>query len=652
MELFGYVCSPLCKNKADQLGIKVPVYAGQRDLVAARSWNKIGLIFGSFAALIVLFLAVWTWYAWFGSVPHPYFTVKFADTDRAYAGKTELVGKDQIVFLHGGTLARYDLKTKKKIWSKELISKQELDDVIQQENKLEQAANSGSGYHHWRSPTDIQRSAKLVLQSELQLRVADKNIWVGEGNSLTHYDWDTGKVLRQINLPENGGELIQQGNELLAVGDQSVTHISLVSGDSHIERFGGPGGTLPGSAQSPTGGLASSDNNKPLNPQKVGSQVQNLTTPGRIALPALLANAEYERKLEAAMNDDKPHSPPKSSIQNQVALDSSRIVYGGTGFAQFSVRLLQQHLVTRNAMKTPSKKSVLNGNVNVTQTADVANEMLNDMQRERGGGTVTEDESTYQVTVHLPGSPDVSDWTGKVIGPPQLFVLKSVNVIAAGKQVIVLDKSNKKLWDAKLTYNVPSAPGGVSPQKSQFGEGPCVEHGSTLYVFDQAVLTAFNLHSGNARWRLPSVGIVGLFFDDQDDLYVNTTTGNPDDIKYSRQIDVTRKKEAVLFKIDAKTGKTLWKIKPGGYISYVSGKFIYTIQSYDPNPLDLQNDSSGLTTVIQRTPYLRIARIRPSDGRLLWDYEQDRCPVDARFDQNSIELVYKKEVQVLRYLTF
>src|SRR5439155_8595926 len=30
MELFGYVCSPLCKAKADSHGIQVPIYKGQR----------------------------------------------------------------------------------------------------------------------------------------------------------------------------------------------------------------------------------------------------------------------------------------------------------------------------------------------------------------------------------------------------------------------------------------------------------------------------------------------------------------------------------------------------------------------------------------------------------------------------------------------
>ena len=131
-----------------------------------------------------------------------------------------------------------------------------------------------------------------------------------------------------------------------------------------------------------------------------------------------------------------------------------------TGFAQFSWRLLEAHLVTRSAMKAPPKKSALDGDVNAGKTTEVANEILNEMQRNNGGDTVTEDESRYQVTVHLPGAAGTADWTGEVVGPPQLFVLKTVNVVAAGKSVVVLDQSNKKIWQASLTYPVSSGGGG------------------------------------------------------------------------------------------------------------------------------------------------------------------------------------------------
>ena len=55
---------------------------------------------------------------------------------------------------------------------------------------------------------------------------------------------------------------------------------------------------------------------------------------------------------------------------------------------------------------------------------------------------------------------------------------------------------------------------------------------------------------------------------------------------------------------------------------------------------------------LEKPPYLRIARIDPKAGRELWVHEQDRCPVDVQFDQNTIELIFKREVQVLKYLAW
>ena len=134
-------------------------------------------------------------------------------------------------------------------------------------------------------------------------------------------------------------------------------------------------------------------------------------------------------------------------------------------------------------------------------------------------------------------------------------------------------------------------------------------------------------------------------------MYVNTTTGSPDDIKYARQIDVTKSTAAVLLKVDPQTGKTLWSVMPGGFIGYLSGKYIYTIQSYDPNPTDREvlNDSlEGL----QKPPFVRIKRISPKDGHVMWEHYQDRAPVAFHFANNSIELVFKREVQVLTCMTF
>lgn len=656
LQMFGYFCSPLCKGKAEAQGLNVPVYAGQRDVAEAQFWRKSGLIFGSIGLLIVLFLGLWTWYAWFGSVPHKYFSVRFEDTDRGYSGHSQLVGKDQIVFLHGGTLARYDLKSKKKVWSQELITKQQIDDAVKILAEEDAKMNEGSGFHSHILPDAMERTAKQDLQAALTLHVSGQNIWVENEGKLTHYDWDTGNVVKTVTLPEAEGELVESGDELQIIGAKSVTHISLATGESRVEEFGPPGAKTIVLAQNDTGGLTGGANGQPMDPQKVEAQVQNMKLQGKIALPALLANAQHEHQLEQALKDDSQRPQQKNSKSLPDAAELFQLVAGPTGFVRFSSRLLEERTITRSAMKAPPKKTVLDsGNVNAANEMTAVNEQLNEMQRNSGGDTVTEDASRYQVTVHLPGAEGSSDWTGEVEGAPQLHVLKTVNVVAAGKTVVVLDKNNKKLWQATLTYPVSSGESGAlrlfSRGASHYGEGPCVEHGDSLYVFDQAVLTAFDLASGNARWRLPSVGVVGLFFDDQGNIYVNTTTGNPDDIKYSRQIDVTRQTEDVVTKVEAKTGKTLWTAKPGGFVSYVSGKFLYVIESYDPNPTD-EDQINDMTASLQKPAYLRITRVRPSDGKIMWDYyDRDRCPVNWNFDGNSIQLIFKREVQVLRYLT-
>ena len=656
LELFGYFCSPLCKNKAELQGVAAPVYAGQIFRVQARFWRKAGLISGSLGAVLALALGFWTWYAWFGSVPHPRFSARFDDADRAYAGATQLTGKDQIVFLHGGTLARYDLKTKKPVWSLELITKAQIAEVVKWEDDLRARENQSGEYGRTPTPGALEREAKIALQRGLSLHVSGQNIWVARPDKLTHYDWDTGKVLQEIPLSQRGGELVENGDELLMVGAQSVAHISLANGEEHTEEFHEPGAVAAaaapgasGNSGNPAPGAAAG---QPSDAQKLAEQAQNLNLPGRIALPALLANETHEQQILAEINDNNPGRPrPATPGKSQRAAVPFTLVPDQKGYLAIVVRLLEEHIVTREAMKAPPKKSALNGDLSVANSADAANEILNEMQRNGGGGNVSEDQSRYQVTLHRPDSAGAPDWTGEVIGPPQLFPLKTVNVLAAGRTVIVFDKSNKKLWEASLTYPISAGQRGFGGVEPQFGAGPDIEHGNLLYVFDQAVLSAYDLATGNARWRLPSIGVVGLFFDDQGMVYVNTTTGNPDDIKYARQIDITKSTDAVLLKVDPRTGKTLWSVKPGGFISYLSGKYLYTVQSYDPNPADVEVLSDTLEG-LQKPPHLHIARINPKNGRVLWDHYQDRAPVYFRFQDNSIELVFKKEVQVLTYLSF
>ena len=276
--------------------------------------------------------------------------------------------------------------------------------------------------------------------------------------------------------------------------------VNLATGESHTEEIGPAGksavamarnasGTMAvasagGAASSPAAGLPlvpGASAGRPLNPGKVAEQAQSLPLPARIALPALLASSMHQERIMQEANDESDDSRPRpprgasaSPTTNQLqSVERYSLIPSQYGFVQFSTRLLESRIVTREAMKAPPARSALDsGNLNVTRTADVANEILNEMQRNRGGGTVEEDESRYQVAIRRPDSTGAADWTGEVIGPPALFPLKTVNVLTAGKTITVFDKTNKKLWQATLAYSVMNGAGAFGEARFRWRKHP------------------------------------------------------------------------------------------------------------------------------------------------------------------------------------
>lgn len=674
MELFGYVCSPLCKNKAETKGVAVPVFAGQKSVVERRAMRKVLAITGSVAAVLASVVGVWIWYTWFASVPGPVFSVRFDQP--AESGQVRLSGKDQIVFIRDGTLSRYDLKTKKEVWAVQLIDQEKLKQRVAAELKSMRVFvdryNSQVEDHEMKmpSPEEMTREIEKEEFGALHLRVVGENIWVSSPGKLVRHDWNDGKPSKEISLADDFYQLIPQGDELLQLkendaGQRIITRINLASGESKVEEIGEPrkpvlvaaagkktNNTAVASARrsGPRAGgtpaaTTGADANQPIDPQKVAEQAQNMSYPARIALPAVLANTMNQERIMAELRDPTDGRPRAGSGPDLA--DYFRFIPSRYGYVEFAVRMIEPRFIARKAMKDPPAKSALDGNLTVTKTTEVANEILNEMQRNRGADTVTEDESRYLVKLRRPAEKDVPEWSSEVIGPPAVFPLKTVDVVTAGKTVIVLDKSSKKRWQSSLTYNV-IGDSERDEDNSRYGQGPCVERGDTLYVFDQAVLTAFNLATGDVRWRVPSVGIVGLFFDDKEMLYVNTTTASPDQIKYSRQIDIGRSTDSEILKVDPKKGKILWRCHAGGFASYFSGKFIYVVTAHDAD-----DEADSPIQIPMSTPsHIMIRRINPKNGRIMWEHFQKRAPLYYHFDGNVIEVVFKKEVQVLKYLSF
>ena len=84
-------------------------------------------------------------------------------------------------------------------------------------------------------------------------------------------------------------------------------------------------------------------------------------------------------------------------------------------------------------------------------------------------------------------------------------------------------------------------------------------------------------------------------------------------------------------------------------MSYVSGKFIYCVRSYHADD-DEESPAYTMDSISGRESELDIKRLNPTNGHVLWEHVQKRAPLDVQFDQNTIRLVFKKEVQVLRFV--
>ncbi len=665
MEILGYVCSPLCRQKAELQGIEVPVFAGQKSVVEKRKWRKVGLVVGSVGGAAAVVLGLWIWYEFFASRPGVVFATRFEE--RASSGESVLCGTDQIVFLHGGTLARHDLKQKQQVWSAYLVDKQAIERQVQQTIKELQALQAKLDQEHPDAdpikippPDKMAKAAERAAAAMLSLRVVGSNVWVSSPEKLVRYDWSSGKPAKEISLKDHYGMPLARGEEYLLMdrqrGREVITHIDLRSGDSKEEIITLPESEIaaaratnaPPSKPTKSGpGTLAGNNGRSLDPRKVEDQVSRLPLPAQIALPATLA---AQRNQERALTELEGPAGARS-LAAAAAEESGEfftLVPAPSGYLQFASRLLESRFVERQVMKAPPKKSALDGPVSVTATAEVANEILNEIQRDRGGDKVLEDESRYQVTLRHPEGKGAADWSAEVVGRPALHPLKTVNVITANKRIIVLDQKNVKLWESALTYNVPG--GDLDGEASGGGQGPCVERGDMLFVFDQGVLSAFDLKTGNAKWRVPSVGISGMFFDEQGMMYVNSTTAGPESIKYSGQIDVTARTSGLILKLDPRTGKTLWSREVRGGICYLAGKFIYAMESHQAEE-DEDGERPRMSIGLETDSFVRIRRINPANGKDMWRHFQLRCPLDAKFDHNTIHLVFKKEVQVLKYFS-
>jgi hypothetical protein len=683
MRVTGLVCSPFCRTKAEAQGMTIPEYGQQRDVADRRRWRKVASVAGGIAAVLLLGFGFWFWYAWFGCVPKVAYAHRYEYP--GFSGGMHLAAQQQLVILHGGLLERHDLVSGRIVWSvslidRERIARDSIAELEQMKKDRDKAIQEGADRDSMRLPTldSLTKGNIRAAAAEFALQVSGENIWLVTGEKLIRHSWADGKAEKEVAIHGPFDEPVRLGEELLFVGfedPERSLRVDLTSGDTKATEPAKAAAVMTGrkSAAGTRGAVASvnpgatsggtSGQARPatLNSASLATRVQNLPMPNRLALPATVASAENQRRAQAMMNDedDEPILPrPIPRAKGATPPEVLERIRTRNGVIEFATRLLEEKIVTREAMKAAPKKSALEGTVNAAATTAIANELLNEMQRDRVGSTVEEDLSRYQVTVRRPGQ-SAPAWTGEIIGPPSLHQAKSVDIITGAKGLVVLDRNNKKLWDGALNYPVAGRGEMDGLQDLEMtghgrlstGAGPCVERGDTLYVFDEGVLTSFALADGNVRWRLPSVGIAGLWFDQDEMLYVNTTTASPDSIKYSKQIDIATTTHSQVLKVDPKTGQTLWKAQNEGMITYIWDKYIYTAESHAGDDGDEEEALLGMRSGLEIPAHVRIKRLSADNGRVVWQHYQPRYPLDVHFDRNTIQFLFKKEVQHLRFIT-
>jgi hypothetical protein len=441
--------------------------------------------------------------------------------------------------------------------------------------------------------------------------LADRqSLWVCPGDQVFRLDSKTGEV--KLTVPISG---------LLAGFTPTASNLLVVSATDLTRR-------VAVQIDLSSGEISTQTIEVPRAQKYVASDRDELPPNVRPTAGVLLAVATEERKF----------NKPLDAM-------SSEFISAGQNLVELRVKLLEPKVTWVQAIK-PRGPSLINEKTTAsTSAAAVEEEVFNDIKRSRTGGVKGIDESLYDVRLRRWQGAAPVEWQGEVTGLPGFFALQTVDLLTAGKSLIVFDKQNHKLFEAQLSYPIneqfiTNNPGHVAP---------AAERAGALYFFDEGVLTALSLPEGQVQWRLTSIGISRVQFDADGLLYVDTTAAAPEDIQYSEQIKAPP--ASVLMKVDPRTGKILWQVQHLGQHCILSGKYLYGMSENVNGMALLMGLAEAVNSPRPDTPgYLHIHRLDPATGEEMWDFYREKLADDGDFQQNRFVLRFGKEVQAWKFL--
>ena len=587
LEQFGYVCSIFCRETAAHKQIAVPVYAQQRGLVLERSHQRAKYIVMGVFALFAALVGAWAWYIFFARNPSVIYSLDLPRNVSASDQYYSLVSSNKLLSINNTRVSLQDLATGNQLWS-----------------------------------APFQRDADNDPSAAPRVIANASDVWVLTPNSVQRLDAKTGER-KDVTLPDHIFAVTAGTDAILvasgsARGNETLTRISLADGSSQSE---------------PITGYA---------PQFTTNKITVARNGGNgTGSPGMVQGLKGMVTAAAGQHQSAIDETPSAQVVDATPQLVQQLFDTGPSAVWFRTRLLEKRTIAHEAMRKPKGPSVLdNPNVTASQGMDLAEEMMNNSQREKTGGVEIEDVSRYQITLHQAFAKDVPDWTGEIVGPPEFTALKTLDLVVAGTNLYAFDRGNKKLWDTRLTFPAPS--------RYQFedGQAPCLETSDALYFADKGILTRFDLSTGIARWRLNSVGVSAVQTDDRGNLYVDTTTAKPDSIRYSQEANLRDRVKRAILKVDAATGKVLWRseVACSYYHCLLSGKFLYSACAWQTE--DLLRDEPGTDD------HFNLALLKPSSGDAIWNYPAlNKRFVAAEAVQKTILLHLQDRVVVLKFFS-
>lgn len=306
----------------------------------------------------------------------------------------------------------------------------------------------------------------------------------------------------------------------------------------------------------------------------------------------------------------------------------------GGGVVGFQTWLIQRNILTREGLKPQEGPSALDRDrLTAGRSWEAVQDVLNELQRVRTGGVVKEDRSRYGVRLRRWMGEGPAEWIGETVGPPWWVPLRSVDVLLGATQLWVFEKSGRLRWTAGLAFP-------VSPEILQQAEGtgrgwPCLEMGSHLFVFDQGMLTCFDLATGRARWRLPSVGIARINEAEGRVLYVCTSTATLEDLAHPLEVKLLDKPQPLLLKVETDTGRVLWRRAQLADRCFPTRSYLYAWR--------FSRGKSGEGT------FFNLYRLDPRTGRPLWHEYAERWPRALDFQAHRLLVQWEGRTEVREF---